>query len=64
MLRQGGLTLCGADAHPCALVNRVLPAVALVIVACLASSGGWARLTLAVSAPHYEQWVHHRKQKV
>jgi len=38
----------GADAHPCALMNRALPAKASVIQARLASGGGWARLTPTV----------------
>ena len=42
------LTLCGADAHPCASMKRVLPAVVSVRQTCLARGGGWARLTLAV----------------
>lgn len=45
------LTLCGADAQPCALNYPVTPAVVSISQAGLASSGGWARLTLAVSAP-------------
>ena len=46
-----GLAYAGADAHPCALMNRVMPAAVLVVQACLARGGGWARLSLAVSAP-------------
>lgn len=42
------LTLVAADAHPCALNYRVLPAKVSVIQARLASGGGWARLNLTV----------------
>jgi hypothetical protein len=38
----------GADAHPCAFNHRALPAKVSAIQACLASGGGWGRLTLTV----------------
>ena len=41
----------GADAHPGALVNCALLAVVAVRQMCLASEGGWARLTPAVRPP-------------
>lgn len=46
---EGRLTLHGADAHPCALNHLVMLAVVSVILAGLASGGGWARLMLALS---------------
>jgi len=54
-LHQRRPTLCGADAHPCALLLRVLPAKALVIEARLASGG--ARLTPTVRQPGAERRV-------
>jgi hypothetical protein len=48
---ENGLTLCGADAHPCALHHCALPAKVSAIQAGLASGGGWARLTPTVSPP-------------
>ncbi len=45
---EDGLTLCGADAHPCAFNYRTLPTQMSVIQAGLARGGGWGRLTLTV----------------
>ena len=46
---RGRLTGAGADPHPCALMNHVMPAQVVVRPTGLASGSGWGRLSLAVS---------------
>lgn len=54
---ESGITLCGADAHPCPFFWPVLPAKVLLIQVGFTRGGGWTRLTLTVRQPiHYPRW--------